>query len=271
MNSQVIYVLLVEDDIDYSALLRRRLMGTLNQTAETTFVVAQTGLLQEAVEYATTNTVDVIVLDLNLPDALGMETLERIREAAPHAATIVLTGRNDQALAAQAMQMGAQDYLCKGHFNTELLVRAIRYAIDRKQSEAALSQAEAQLRSLHGFQPLNGAQNQATHGKAKANEGDPPNIVRRTTGAVDDSSSAHAMAKQNGNRDATLSNDIADSNDLATDFDTLLSHMAAQNSLALSALGTDNPARIHIEKLHHTISLATDLTKRFFNGLRNGG
>lgn len=271
MNSQVIYVLLVEDDIDYSALLRRRLMGTLNQTSETTFVVAQTGFLQEAVEYATTNTVDVIVLDLNLPDALGMETLERMREAAPHAATIVLTGRDDQELATQALQMGAQDYLCKGHFNTELLVRAIRYAIDRKQSEAALSQAEAQLRSINGNQPPEGTTTQITQGKPQTNQANSPSAVRRPPQMVDGPATSNATAKQNGKRDPAHSDDVVNSNDIATDFDNLLSHMAAQNSLALSALGNDNPARVHVEKLHHTINLATDLTKRFFNGLRNGG
>lgn len=212
MNSQVIYVLLVEDDLDYGALLRRRLMGKLTGEAGTRFVVAQTGLLQEAIAYITSNRIDVIVLDLNLPDATGLETLVRLREAAPTAAAIVLTGRDDQLLATQALNLGAQDYLVKGNFNTELLVRAVRYAFERKQSERALTLAEERLRQ------------------------------------------AASPGPENAKRD-----------EIASDFDTLLERMAAQNSLALSQLGSDNPARIHVEKLNQTITLAADLTRRLMN------
>jgi DNA-binding NarL/FixJ family response regulator len=225
MNSQVIYVLLVEDDIDYSALLRRRLMGKLNTDPELTFVVAQTGLLNEAIEYTMHHEVDVVVLDLNLPDAAGLDTLIRVRQATPNAATIVLTGRDDQALATQALKMGAQDYLCKGNFNTELLIRAIRYALDRKTSERVLSQVEEKLRQVNGHQEVTEVTTQTTDQEPEA---------------------------------------------IANDFDTLLARMAAQNSLALSQLTNDNPARIHVEKLHQTINLASDLTRRLFQGLRGG-
>lgn len=225
MNSQAIYVLLVEDDINYSALLRRRLMGGLNQDSDLTFVVAQTGLLNEAVAYIGSHDVDVVVLDLNLPDSAGLETLVRMRQAAPQAATIVLTGREDQELASEAIKVGAQDYLFKGNFNTELLIRAIRYAIDRKQSEEALSQVEEKLRKVNGHSPT------------------PADLP------------------------ATPQSEMS-SKTLANDFSTLLARMAAQNSLALSELPTDNPARIHVEKLNQTIHLASDLTRRLFNGLR---
>jgi len=199
-------------------------MGTLNKDSDLTFVVAQTGLLHEAVRYTAEHTVDVIVLDLNLPDAAGLATLERIRTAAPDAATIVLTGRNDQQMASQAVKMGAQDYLFKGDFNTELLIRAIRYAIDRKESERALSQVEAQLRQVNG----------------------------NTT-----------VSDQASKRDAANA-----SEQIANDFDTLLARMAAQNSLALSELPNDNPARVHVEKLNQTINLASALTRRLFQGMR---
>lgn len=217
MNSQVVYVLLVEDDIDYSALLRRRLMGSLNQENGQPFVVAQASLLREAIEYVTTHSVDVIVLDLTLPDTAGLDTLVRIQQAAPQAATIVLTGRDDQILASQALRLGAQDYLVKGNFNAELLVRAIRYAIDRKQSEQALSEVAKQL-------------HQVKHLKT-------PDTV---------------------------------SDDLVHDFDSLLAKMAVQNSLALSELGHDNPARVHVEKLNQTLHLVSALTRRLLGGLSNG-
>ena len=148
MNTQVLYVLLVEDDVDYSALLRRRLMGSLNQDNGQIFVMAQASFLREAIEYSKTHPVDVIVLDLNLADTTGLDTLVRIQQAIPKAATIVLTGRDDQTMASQALRLGAQDYLVKGNFNTDLLVRAIRYAIDRKQSEQALSEVTKQLHQV---------------------------------------------------------------------------------------------------------------------------
>ena len=98
MNTQVLYVLLVEDDVDYSALLRRRLMGSLNQDNGQLFVVAQASLLREAIDYSKAHPVDVIVLDLNLADTTGLDTLVRIQQAVPKAATIVLTGRDDQTM-----------------------------------------------------------------------------------------------------------------------------------------------------------------------------
>lgn len=217
MNSQILYVLLVEDDVDYSALLRRRLMGSLNQDNGQIFVVAQASLLREAVDYSKTHSVDVIVLDLNLPDTAGLETLVRIQQTAPQAAIIVLTGRDDQTLASQALRLGAQDYLVKGNFNSEVLVRAIRYAVDRKQSEQALSEAAKQL-------------HQAKHL--------PPSTPL--------------------------------SNDLVNDFDSLLNKMAAQNSLALSELGDDNPARVHVEKINQTLNLVSALTRRLFGGVSSG-
>ena len=258
MNSQVIYVLLVEDDIDYSALLRRRLMGGLNKNAEQTFIVAQTGLLNEAIEYAGHHMVDVIVLDLNLPDATGLDTLLCIRKAVPHAATIVLTGRDDQVLASKAMTMGAHDYLYKGNFNAEVLVRSIRYAIDRKQSEQALSQAEEKLRNVNGNTHVTANVNVMT------NANDHETAARPSTRSKVDGNVEEKSVESNLESPKTkqLSNDIVD------DFDTLLARMAAQNSLALSQLATDNPARVHVEKLNQTINLATDLTRRLFNGIR---
>lgn len=216
MNSQVLYVLLLEDDVDYSALLRRRLMGSLNRDNGQTFVVAHATLLHEAIEYSHQYPVDVIVLDLNLADTTGLNTLVHMQQAAPKAAIIVLTGRDDQTLASQALCLGAQDYLVKGNFNTELLVRAVRYAIDRKQSEQALSEVAKQL-------------HQVKH----------------------------------------LSTPLVISDDLVHDFDSLITKLAAQNSMALSALGADNPARVHVERLNQTIHLVSVLTRRLFTGLSN--
>jgi signal transduction histidine kinase len=82
--------------------------------------------------------VEALLLDLNLPDSTFPETLLRVLEAAPDVPVIVLTALDDFDLAATAVQQGAQDYLVKAHLTGELLVRAIRYAIERKRSEAEL-------------------------------------------------------------------------------------------------------------------------------------
>jgi signal transduction histidine kinase len=77
----------------------------------------------------------VLLLDLSLPDAHGLDTVERASEAAPDVPIIVLTGLDDQTVALQAVQAGAQDYLVKGQFDATLLTRSIRYAMERKRLE----------------------------------------------------------------------------------------------------------------------------------------
>ncbi|HVZ14364.1 MAG TPA: EAL domain-containing protein [Bauldia sp.] len=82
--------------------------------------------------------VDAILLDLDLPDALGLEGLRAMRSAAPAVPIIVLTGLSDLKIASEALQNGAGDYLEKGEVQPRLLLRAIRYAIERRKSETEL-------------------------------------------------------------------------------------------------------------------------------------
>jgi signal transduction histidine kinase/DNA-binding response OmpR family regulator/HPt (histidine-containing phosphotransfer) domain-containing protein len=85
------------------------------------------------------HSVDIIVLDLGLPDAQGLGALRRAHAAAPDVPLVVLTGLDDELLALQALQEGAQDYLVKGQIETHGLLRAIRYAIARKTMEIRIS------------------------------------------------------------------------------------------------------------------------------------
>ena len=78
------------------------------------------------------------MLDLGLPDAQGLGAVKQIHAAAPRIPLVVLTGLDDESLAAQALQEGAQDYLIKGQIETRGLLRALRYAIERKIMEEAL-------------------------------------------------------------------------------------------------------------------------------------
>jgi signal transduction histidine kinase/DNA-binding response OmpR family regulator len=99
------------------------------------------------------NPVDIILLDLCLPHPEGLDALRQIHSAAPSVPVVVLTGPNDRALAVQALQEGAQDYLVKGQIETHGLMQALRYAIERKIMEAnidnefiKLKRAETELR-----------------------------------------------------------------------------------------------------------------------------
>jgi len=87
--------------------------------------------------------IDVILLDLGLPESSGLDTLRRLLEHEPRAPTlVVLSGLTDEDVALQALQSGAEDYLVKGQVDSALLVRSIRYAIGRSQAEAALVAAK---------------------------------------------------------------------------------------------------------------------------------
>src|SRR5205814_214856 len=78
---------------------------------------------------------DVIVLDLSLPDSTGLETFRRLHALASSTPIVVLTGLSDATVGIAAVQQGAQDYLVKGQVDGPLLVRALRYAIERKRLE----------------------------------------------------------------------------------------------------------------------------------------
>jgi diguanylate cyclase (GGDEF)-like protein len=99
--------------------------------------------MSDAERYLAEHSVDIILLDLGLSDAQGLEAIRRARAAAPSVPLVVLTGLDDESVAVQALQQGAQDYLIKGQIETRALLRALRYAIERKTMEsAALAMAQ---------------------------------------------------------------------------------------------------------------------------------
>jgi diguanylate cyclase len=128
-------LLLVEDNRGDARLLREMLNEDPGAQAT---VVTRVESMREAEQHLAQHAVDIILLDLGLPDAEGLEAIQRTHAAAPQVPLVVLTGRDDEALAALALQAGAQDYLIKGQIETRGLLRALRYAAERKAMEGAL-------------------------------------------------------------------------------------------------------------------------------------
>jgi signal transduction histidine kinase len=122
-------VLLVEDNPGDARLLRE--MFKEDGSLDVDF--ACVSFMFEAEKHLAMSTVDIILLDLGLPDAQGLVAIRRARIAAPDTPLVVLTGMDDEALAAQSLQEGAQDYLIKGQIETRGLLRALRYATERKR------------------------------------------------------------------------------------------------------------------------------------------
>jgi signal transduction histidine kinase len=127
-------VLLVEDNPGDARLLREMFNNSTSRATELTHVAT----MSEAEKYVAENPVDVIVLDLGLPDAEGLGAVRRAVAAAHDIPLVVLTG-SDEALALRALQEGAQDYLIKGQIETRGLLRALQHAIERKMMEVKIT------------------------------------------------------------------------------------------------------------------------------------
>jgi diguanylate cyclase (GGDEF)-like protein/PAS domain S-box-containing protein len=127
-------LLIVEDNPGDARLLREMFNEQGSHNTELTHVEC----MNEAEQHLAERAFDVVVLDLGLPDAQGLEAVRRAHAAAPRVPLVVLTGLDDESLAAEALQEGAQDYLIKGQIETRGFLRSLRYAIERKAMEEAL-------------------------------------------------------------------------------------------------------------------------------------
>jgi signal transduction histidine kinase len=132
------HVLLVEDSPSDAFLVE----DALGQVGVVRFDLEQVTRISEAKEILGRKRFDVILLDLNLPDAEGVDTLLKIRDMANSVPIVVFTGVDSEAVGFRLIQEGAQDYVIKGQFQGNLLVRSIRYAIERKRIEEALKEAD---------------------------------------------------------------------------------------------------------------------------------
>lgn len=138
MDEACIQVLLVEDSPTDALIVREELPGGK-------FQVESVERLSEALERLQEHCFDVVLLDLSLPDSDGLETFTNLQKLVPNIPILLLTGRSDEQFAIKAVKAGAQDYLVKGLLGDKVLIRAIRYAIERKRAEEKLAEQAALL------------------------------------------------------------------------------------------------------------------------------
>ena len=144
MYPEKITILIIEDNPGDVRLIKEALAETNGQYSDLKYA----DRLSESLKKISENTIDIVLLDLSLPDSAGLETITGINEKNKDIPLIILTGTADLDVANRALGIGAQDYLVKGQFDGATLSRSIRYAIERKKIEVELRKSESQYRSL---------------------------------------------------------------------------------------------------------------------------
>lgn len=134
MGGQTIKILLIEDNPGDERLLREMLKDVRSASIDITCASS----LEEAIRLTGYLLFDLFLLDLNIADSAGVETFRMLYEIAPNVPVVVLSRLDDETVALGAVQAGAQDYLIKGEVDGKLLVRSIRYAIERHKMSMAL-------------------------------------------------------------------------------------------------------------------------------------
>jgi len=129
MSEKTVRILLVEDNPGDARLMREM----LNEPASCKYDLTHHKSMEKAMTHLVANPVDIVLLDLGLPDASGLGAVQQVHAIAAGVPIVVLTGSDDELLAAQALQEGAQDYLIKGQIEPHALLRSLRYAIERQE------------------------------------------------------------------------------------------------------------------------------------------
>jgi len=170
MDTQAVRILLIEDNPVEVLVLRALLAksGAEQPTGQPSFDVVSANSLSAGLERLSEGGFDLVLLDLSLPDSQGLDTLAGVRAHGQHVPVVVLTWSGDEGLAVEALQLGAQDYIVKGQLDSQAVVRAIRYAIERHR----LLQNQSLTDDLTGLYNLRGFRNLAEqHWKAACRSG----------------------------------------------------------------------------------------------------
>ena len=132
IHEKLIHILLVDDDPGD----RRLVMLALTKSRQPIQFTVQTAQsVAEALEHLKNNSFDLVLLDLGLPDSRGLETVDRVCQAIPHIPVVVLTVLADEETGVEAIKKGASDYLVKSNYFSDMLVRTIRYSLERKRAD----------------------------------------------------------------------------------------------------------------------------------------
>ncbi|QEY14057.1 GGDEF domain-containing response regulator [Cellvibrio sp. KY-YJ-3] len=149
MKSSATHLLLIESDPADAKVIKDALHDD-----SAAFVVEWVKSLAEALEYLVNNPIEVVLLDLALPDGKGLGAFDKVIAAAPDALILVLSSASDDELRRAAMERGAHDYFAKGHIDAHWLPRALNYILERKESRSALSESEERFQVMSDASPL---------------------------------------------------------------------------------------------------------------------
>ncbi len=155
-------ILLVEDNKSDAALIREMIHEESGKDVDKAeYELISRDSHGKAMEYLAENTVDAILLDLSLPDSEGIDSVRRLIAREKNTPVIVLTGLDDEAVAIQALQSGVQDYLNKDALCGDLLVRSLRYSMERfhnlQEKEKLIRELQEALdnvKTLSGLLPI---------------------------------------------------------------------------------------------------------------------
>jgi PAS domain S-box-containing protein len=136
-----IRVLLIEDNLGDAKFINEM----INEARDFRYKFDHAFRLSTGLEYIQKKKYDIILLDLGLPDSIGLETLLEVHSAAESTPIVIMTGLDDDELGLKAVQLGAQDYIIKLQIDSNLLIRSIRYAIERKKISQKLIESQTNL------------------------------------------------------------------------------------------------------------------------------
>lgn len=148
-TGEPLHVLLVEDNPNDATLIERHLSGAGTELLPRRIEVRHEERLTDALAAVDEGGIDLVLLDLGLPESSGPETFDRVKEQLTDLPVIVLTGLRDEEAAVTVLKEGAQDYLNKGSIDREQLIKSIRYALERQERESKLRRTTEQLEVLN--------------------------------------------------------------------------------------------------------------------------
>ncbi|MGE5352133.1 MAG: PAS domain S-box protein [Acidobacteriota bacterium] len=141
MRENFFKILMIEDSRSFAQLI----LEMIEEARGAEITLDHAFRLSNGLELLRSGRYDIILLDLTLPDSMGLDTLKKVKDAFPDLPVVVMTNLDDEETATKAIQAGAQDYLVKGDFDTNLLVRSLKYAIERKHANDMLRESEQML------------------------------------------------------------------------------------------------------------------------------